>query len=78
MTTCINAIFTSLGAKFSIKNEVDGIQTVFPVLSGLKFNSFVNSMDFLQDVIVFFTHISIRQISVQNNFNSNLLLMLLS
>ena len=79
MTTCITAIFILLEAKFSIKNEVDGFETVFPVLSGLKLNSFVISMDFLQALIVFSTHIWFRQISGQNfNFNSNLLLMLLS
>lgn len=57
MTTCITAIFILLEAKFSIKNEVDGFETVFPVLSGLKLNSFVISMDFLQALVVFSTHI---------------------
>ena len=57
MTTCITAIFTLLGAKFSIKNEVDGFETVFYVLSGLKLNSFAISMDVLQALIVFSTHI---------------------
>ena len=36
---------------------IDGIQTVFPVFSWLQFNSFVISMDFLQDLIVFSIHI---------------------